>query len=109
MESLDFKKSVIKPLKVFLSDYVSNLQFNDAGHICILNQLNDILNSFYKIDNQIIHKIVEFKDRKEHISNGMCFTCGATGVYDIINSRCDKCIDNICNCSSCLKFIKFKK
>ena len=54
MESLDFK-SVIKPFEVFLSEYVSNLEFNDAGHIYILNQLNYILNTFNKIDNQIIH------------------------------------------------------
>ena len=73
----------MKPLEVFLNEYVSNLEFNDAGHVYILNQLNDILTSFYKIDNQIIHKIVEFKDRKEHIANGLCFSCRATGVYDI--------------------------
>ena len=106
MEILDFKKSVIKPLIVFLNEYSSNLEFNDAGHICILNQLNDILTSFYKINNQIIHKIVEFKDRKEHIDNGLCFTCGASGVYELKNPSCDKCINNTCNCSSCLKFRK---
>ena len=106
MESLDFRKSVMKPLIVFLNEYSSTLEYNDAGHICILNQLNDILNSFYKIDNQIIHKIIEFKDRKEHINNGLCNNCKATGVYDIKNPCCDKCTNFKCNCSRCLKYSK---
>ena len=91
MENLDFK-SVIKPLEVFLNDYVTNLEYNDPAHICILNQLNDSLTLFCKLDNQIIHKIDEFKDRKNHIAKGMCFNCRAVGIYTINNSQCDKCI-----------------
>jgi len=106
MENLDLKIWIIKPLEVFLHNYVSNLKYNDSHNICIIKELNDILNSFYKIDKQIIHKIVEFKEREEYINNGKCFTCGATGVYDIINSRCDKCVNRKCECSSCLKFKK---
>ena len=90
MDSLDLK-SVSTPLKLFLSEYVCNLQSYDPEDVEILNQLSDILKSLKKFNSKFDGKKSEFIRKKEYINKCKCYSCGAVGVYNMYNFKCDDC------------------
>ena len=90
MYSLD-SKSIIISLKVFLSEYVCQLDSYDPVHIDILNQLSDVSKSLFKINFQFDRKKREFKRKMKYINDNKCYLCEAVGVYNMYNFKCDKC------------------
>ena len=76
---------------MFLSEYVCNLQSYDPEHVDILNQLSDILKSLNKINGNFTGKKSQFIRKKECINKCKCYSCGAVGVYNMYNFKCDEC------------------
>jgi len=72
MYSLDLK-SIIISLKVFLSEYVCQLDSYDPVHIDILNQLSDVSKSLFKINSQLDRKKREFERKMKYINDNKCY------------------------------------
>ena len=87
MDSLDLQ-SVSTPLKVF---YLNMFVICNLMTLNMLIYLSDILKSLNKINGNFNGKKNQFIRKKEFINKCKCYSCGAVGVYNMYNFKCDEC------------------